>query len=527
MIISKEFEHADQIFGYFYERLSALSPFGLLIVDRKQKIVAANRTAADMLGVDDSIIVGMASNSPLWQAKTLEGLDLYPNNLPSKKCLETGRAVNAVIIQIWNPEKKKRLWLELNAIPVKSQAEDPSPGYAAVWMHDVTERVIAEKEADEALNKFRMLFDNMIEGVATHELLYDKDGKPENYRIIDVNPEYETHVGISAENAVGRLATDLYKTSPAPYLEEFSSVTISQKPLMFETYFPPLDKYFRISVSPFGKNGFATIFYDISDTKKLLLDLESKNRELESIIYAASHDLRSPLVNIQGFSSRLTKDCKRLAGIFASEDCLSDGNAKKELEGIVTERIPLSLEYIIAGSIKMDSLINGLLKISRLGRSELRPKVLDMNKLASELVSAFAYQLNAINGRIEIETLEPCYADEELLYKALSNIIDNAIKYHSPDRNLVVSIKSNDRGKNVEYTVSDNGLGISKNNLEKVWQLFYRINPKSNTSGEGLGLSIVRRVIDRMNGQVRLESIEDKGTSFYITLPTFKVKKES
>jgi len=112
-------------------------------------------------------------------------------------------------------------------------------------------------------------------------------------------------------------------------------------PRQFETYFPPLDKHFLISVAPFGEDGFATIFFDISELKRgqagrerLVAELERKNKELESIVYVASHDLRAPLVNIQGFGQRLERDCVELARRSeAAAASVASGDAAGEVLG--------------------------------------------------------------------------------------------------------------------------------------------------------------------------------------------------
>jgi len=127
-------------------------------------------------------------------------------------------------------------------------------------------------------------------------------------------------------------------------------------PRQFETYFPPLDKHFLISVAPFGEDGFATIFFDISELKRgqagrerLVAELERKNKELESIVYVASHDLRAPLVNIQGFGQRLERDCVELARRSeAAAASVASGDAAGEVLGPRTRGLGLQLVSILA-----------------------------------------------------------------------------------------------------------------------------------------------------------------------------------
>jgi PAS domain S-box-containing protein len=130
-------------------------------------------------------------------------------------------------------------------------------------------------------DKFALLFNNMFEGVALHRYVYDSQGKVINYIIEDANPAFEKILGIIRPKIIGKLATEVYSVSEPPYLEEYSN--LNNEPRQFEVFFAPLKKYFFISVSPWGNDGFATIFYDITERKKMEEDLKRKNEEFETI----------------------------------------------------------------------------------------------------------------------------------------------------------------------------------------------------------------------------------------------------
>ena len=115
---------------------------------------------------------------------------------------------------------------------------------------------------------FASLFEHMSEGVALHEVVVDESGKAVNYRILDVNPNYQRYTGLAPEVVVGKLATEAYSTATPPYLEEFASVALGAPPHRFEAYFPPLDRYYEISVAPLGHGFFATIFLDVTERKR-------------------------------------------------------------------------------------------------------------------------------------------------------------------------------------------------------------------------------------------------------------------
>ncbi len=119
----------------------------------------------------------------------------------------------------------------------------------------------------ESEEKLRTLYASMKEGVGLHEVVYDEAGKPRDYRIIDVNPAYESIIGLHREDIVGQKATDVYGTREAPYLEVYAQVVGAGKPVTFETYYPPMDKHFRISAFSQGVGKFATVFADITESK--------------------------------------------------------------------------------------------------------------------------------------------------------------------------------------------------------------------------------------------------------------------
>ncbi|MDM8527013.1 PAS domain S-box protein [Anaerolineales bacterium HSG24] len=162
---------------------------------------------------------------------------------------------------------------------------------------DVTERKQMEENLRNSENRFRSLFDMMTEGVALHEVIYDKNGAPVDYVVIDVNPAYEVHTGLVPEDVVGKQASELYGTEPPPYFDIYNQVVETSKPTRFEAYFQPMDKYFSISVSSPHQGQFATIFEDITERKQMeeaLRESESKFRSFTentpNIVFTINRD---------------------------------------------------------------------------------------------------------------------------------------------------------------------------------------------------------------------------------------------
>lgn len=255
------------------------------------------------------------------------------------------------------------------------------------------------------------------------------------------------------------------------------------------------------------------------EQEKLYNELRLKNAELEQIVYATSHDLRSPLVNVQGFSKELDYSLAELNDIVKDERIPLQ--LQERFTEIIESDIQESQQFILSSISKMDTLLSGLLRLSRLGRSILNVQILDMNKLVKTVIADFEFRIKNTGISIRIGSLPSCAGDKEQLSQLFANLIDNSIKFLDPTRPGVIEISGTIDKKNPDfsfYRVSDNGIGIEKEHIQKVFQLFHRLHPQ-HIQGEGLGLTLVKRIVEKHNGTILLESNFGSGTTFFIHLP--------
>jgi PAS domain S-box-containing protein len=374
----------------------------------------------------------------------------------------------------------------------------------------------AKETLRESEEKLSTLFNSMTEMVVMHELVFDENGDAIDYRILDCNKTFTSITGIQKESAVGRLATEVYGIETAPYLQEYANVALNGTNLEFNTYYPPLDKYFLISVVSSEKNKFSTISTDITSNEQIHEIIKEKNKELENYIYVASHDLRSPLVNIQGFSKRLQKQTAELTKLMAEMN--ANAELAAEYKRLTTDDIPKSLSFILNNVSKMDTLINGLLQVSRTGRVVMSPTILEMNKLFKSILTIFDYQLKEMEANVVLHELDDCYGDTNQLNQLFSNIIGNALKYSDKNRKLTLEISSHTKYNKVTYSIKDNGIGINNRHLQKIWDVFYRVDASAPEAGEGLGLSLAKRIVDKHKGKIWAESVEGEGSTFFVEL---------
>lgn len=256
---------------------------------------------------------------------------------------------------------------------------------------------------------------------------------------------------------------------------------------------------------------------DEENLKQFARELEEKNKELETIVYSVSHDLRSPLVNVQGFSKQLTRACDKVQA--AARGAVDGRLAVSEIKPPLEVAIPQALKFITAGVNKMEMLLAGLLRYSRLGRVTLNIRPLDANALVAEILATIKFQIDEIRAEIRVDPLPNCLGDSAHTNQVFANLIDNALKYRDPARPLQVRITGYVEGANSIYAIADNGIGIAAHHQAKAFEIFHRLNPDL-TAGEGLGLTIAQRVLERQKGRIWVESQEGVGSTFFVSLPT-------
>ena len=249
---------------------------------------------------------------------------------------------------------------------------------------------------------------------------------------------------------------------------------------------------------------------------QLARTLAEKNKELEAIVYAASHDLRSPLVNIQGFSRELMLVCGQMQQAISTS---TDGSVPVAvLRESFNDDIPRALHFIQASVARIDALISGFLRFSRVGRVVLDIQALDMNELMVDVVGALKFQLEEAGAKLQIAPLPDCFGDATHIGQVFSNLIDNAIKYRDPVRPLEITVSGRLEGGSVLYSVCDTGMGIAPEHRAKIFEIFHRLNPDAGR-GDGLGLTIAQRILERHNGRISIDGQVGVGSTFFVSLP--------
>nr|WP_205512630.1 CHASE3 domain-containing protein [Rhodopseudomonas sp. BR0M22] len=267
-------------------------------------------------------------------------------------------------------------------------------------------------------------------------------------------------------------------------------------------------------------------------------DLREANEEIQRFAYIVSHDLRSPLVNIMGFTSeleelrsdifrRIATLSREVAGKQSAANADSDGEpelepADRQLSDDFTE----ALGFIKSSIGKMDRLISAILNLTREGRRQFQPVRIDTRELIENIASTVAHQAAEANAEIRIEPLPEIVSDRLALEQIFSNLIDNALKYLKDGVPGDIVIRGRQKLGFVIFEIADNGRGIDPKDHQRIFDLFRRAGTQDRP-GQGIGLAHVRALVRRLGGTMSVSSALGEGSTFTITLPAKWTAKKS
>ncbi|MCC9642885.1 PAS domain-containing protein [Rhodopirellula sp. JC740] len=241
----------------------------------------------------------------------------------------------------------------------------------------------------------------------------------------------------------------------------------------------------------------AGMIFNIEDSKQYEHDLQQSNQELQRFAFAASHDLQEPLRAIIGFSQLL----------------------QQRYAGDLDDKGQSYLKHIVDGAGRMKALIDDLLALSRVGRSELEIAPVDLNDCVQTAMQNLSHLIQETNADIQVADLDVVEGHEGLLVELFQNLINNAIKFRKPGQRAKVTIDQIREDGRLVVDVSDEGIGIDQSHHSQIFELFKRLHRREQIPGTGIGLALCKRIVDRHNGSMTLVSSLGRGASFRISLP--------
>jgi PAS domain S-box-containing protein len=249
-------------------------------------------------------------------------------------------------------------------------------------------------------------------------------------------------------------------------------------------------------------------------------ELDAVNEEIQRFAYIVSHDLRAPLVNIMGFTSELENARGEIESFYKKVSQVRPDLVTPDAMVAIEEDLAESIGFIRSSTLKMDKLINAILKLSREGRRVLTPEQISMSQLLEAQHHSLAHQLHERGADLIIETVPDLISDRLAVEQVFGNLIDNAVKYLHPGRPGRVVVRGRDLGLRVTYEVEDNGRGIDEKDYERIFDLFRRSGTQDQ-QGEGIGLAHVRALVRRLGGTISVNSRLGEGSTFTVTLPKY------
>jgi PAS domain S-box-containing protein len=344
----------------------------------------------------------------------------------------------------------------------------------------------------------------------------------EDQRIIRFNPSAEIIFGYAADEVLGRpiemLIPERFRSNHREHIRDFANTGVSNRSMGKLGVLSGLranGREFPIeaSISQFESTGattFTVILRDVTERvraenelRTMIDQLRQSNEELEQFAYVSSHDLQEPLRVISSYLELIER--------FYADKLDDEGREY--------------IDFILDASSRMKNLIQDLLAFSRVGTRRKEAEAVDS---AEALETALSYLQPGIEENdvdLKLGEILPVTADRDQLVQVFQNLVSNAIKYRD-ERPLTIKIDSRMDGDDVQFTVSDNGIGFEQKHAERIFIIFKQLHSRQEYEGTGIGLAIVKKIIELHGGRIWAEGKPGKGATFHFTLPKQRDEEE-
>lgn len=390
----------------------------------------------------------------------------------------------------------------------------------AITFTNITERINAFEEVKNQRNLLYNIMKYSPSGITVTEMIRDENNKVIDARLIIANDITQSYTGISTEEALKKRISELDPNFiNSGLLEKAEETLLTGKPFRIQYFYEPHNSWLELGVSKMDDNRLVNIYTDITESKnsqlqleKLVEELKRSNSSLEDFTYAASHDLKEPIRKIRIFADRLKEN---------------------HTKNINEEGIKI-LDRLIASSTRMRLLVDDLLEYSHINLFEKEPEHIDLNAIILKVIDDLELEIDQKKAKIKIDSLPTITGQSRQLQQVFQNLISNAIKYSKEEIPPIIHIthkevygidignftKSADADKIFHHLkIEDNGIGFDESQAERIFKIFQRLHDRDIYEGTGLGLFIVKKVIEKHEGYISVNSKPGVGSVFNIYLP--------
>ncbi|MEN6338390.1 MAG: PAS domain-containing protein, partial [Phycisphaerales bacterium] len=374
---------------------------------------------------------------------------------------------------------------------------------------DITDRKHTQQALTESEERYRLLFDQMLSGLALHEIIYDAVGNPVDYRFLSVNAAFERMTGLRAGEILGRTVLEVMPGIERFWIERYGRVASTGEPVRFEDFSRVLNRYFDVRAYSPRQGQFATVFHDITEQKQAEQRAEQRQAELlhvsrlstlGELASGLAHELNQPLSAIMSFASACLRSVQK-----------NDFDA---------EKLAANLAKIVAQSGRAGDIIRRIRAFSQ--RRPPKFESVDVNESIREVLGLLHANLRYAGVEVVLELacdLPPILGDTVQLEQVLVNLMRNAIEAMEgvdPQRRRL-TVRTTARGRDsVAVTVSDTGPGMDEKAMSQVFDPFFT----TKENGLGIGLSISRSIVESHRGHLSVAPGPECGCAFTFTLPT-------
>ena len=505
IVTGTRLRESEEIFGRFLE----YSPTYVFFKDENIRTVRLSKNYEAMLGMPVAEMLGKTMN------------ELFPSDL--------AKSMLADDMRIMKEGKEITVEEELNGrrystikFPIFIEGK---PRFLAGFTTDVTERKRTEEALRASEERYRLLFQNTSFGFALHEILLDADGKPCDYRFLDVNPAFTTLTGLEAKDLIGRTVFEVMPGTEPHWIKTYGKVALTGESIEFESYSRELDRHFSVTAYSPEHGRFATIFHDVSERKRV----EEEKRKLERQVQQAqkleslgvlaggiAHDFNNLLMVVLGYAELAQKEISPMSPALRSLTEITTA----------TQRAADLCRQMLAYAGK------AAFALERVGLREL---VEEMAHLLKTAISKNAIlTLNLERG------LPPIEADPSQIRQIVMNLIINASEAIG-DRDGVITVSVGATrcdakylqrtelhddlapGRYVHLEVTDTGGGMDAETQSRIFEPFF----STKFTGRGLGLAAVLGIVRSHKGAIKVDSEPGKGTTFKVLFPALTEKRDA